>query len=479
MKQTSQKKRRAFQILIYVLVFVLVLISIKIFFWNEKVTNKPTLSSTSQISFLFHLDNELWLGQFKEGEKVPSLKKLIVGFDNQESVSPDRTKIAYLNKGYLKVYNLARHEEKELHQLFPQENLFIKEELMDFDNQYVRAIGSLSWSPEGERIAFVSAQDKQADLYIIDINGENLKRLTHDTLNEFNPVWSPDGKKIAFQTTKNFGTGADFLSTLVVINVEKGDSVRLAENGKLPDGHQFGPAQGINWINNKEFVFYAWNAWGVDGIWKANVMKKKITPLTTERGYEKPEWSPQAEKFAFPLKERGILLVNAKGETSVIDTPGTVYHTSWSKDGDKILLSVDLDYSKKDEEGKFNYELFVVNKDGSSPKEIVKEDTFIGHSLFSADSQKIIYTKRIFSPGMHTELWKKNINTMEIKKISVAEDIISLHLTPYGNYFIYTETQKKEDKIIYITYFAETETGEKEMILMNKKGGISPIFINN
>lgn len=56
------------------------------------------------------------------------------------------------------------------------------------------------WSPDGHRIAFVSARPDNigTDLYIIGVDGSGFRRLTDDTASKFGLAWSPDGKRIAF-----------------------------------------------------------------------------------------------------------------------------------------------------------------------------------------------------------------------------------------------------------------------------------------
>ncbi|MBN2306266.1 MAG: PD40 domain-containing protein, partial [Anaerolineae bacterium] len=56
------------------------------------------------------------------------------------------------------------------------------------------------WSPDGTQIAFTSdlAGHGNNDIYVMDADGSNLRRLTfHDADDEF-PAWSPDGTQIAF-----------------------------------------------------------------------------------------------------------------------------------------------------------------------------------------------------------------------------------------------------------------------------------------
>lgn len=64
-------------------------------------------------------------------------------------------------------------------------------------------IGSVSWSPDGERIAF-SAVDRggSSDLYVWDPAADALRRITNDAYDDRDPAWSPDGTTIAFSSDR-------------------------------------------------------------------------------------------------------------------------------------------------------------------------------------------------------------------------------------------------------------------------------------
>jgi TolB protein len=53
-------------------------------------------------------------------------------------------------------------------------------------------------SPDGEKIAFMSRREGNWDIYVIDTDGSNLRRLTASPAQDGLPAWAPDGNAIAF-----------------------------------------------------------------------------------------------------------------------------------------------------------------------------------------------------------------------------------------------------------------------------------------
>ena len=58
-----------------------------------------------------------------------------------------------------------------------------------------------SWSPDG-RIAFASNRDGNFEIYVMNSDGENLRRLTNHPDWDMHPSWSPDGR-IAFRSNRD------------------------------------------------------------------------------------------------------------------------------------------------------------------------------------------------------------------------------------------------------------------------------------
>ena len=98
------------------------------------------------------------------------------------------------------------------------------------------------WSPDGQHIVFVSTPSPKADdtmfngtVHIVDIESENVRKLTGHTAGESSPRWSSDGKQIAYlHSPAGYGQ-----KDLHIISAEGGTSTNLTatqldRNADLP-----------------------------------------------------------------------------------------------------------------------------------------------------------------------------------------------------------------------------------------------------
>ncbi|MEW5960856.1 MAG: FHA domain-containing protein [Chloroflexota bacterium] len=57
-------------------------------------------------------------------------------------------------------------------------------------------------SPDGSKIVFMSRREENWDIYVINVDGSGMQRLTDDPANDGLPTWSPDGNAIAFMSNR-------------------------------------------------------------------------------------------------------------------------------------------------------------------------------------------------------------------------------------------------------------------------------------
>lgn len=104
-----------------------------------------------------------------------------------------------------------------------------------------------AWSPDSRRIAFMSpstetgsVRDPNYDVFVVNVDGSELRRLTTWRGQDGWPDWSPDGERIVFTTSRNdrgqFLGGRQIHLSVYVMNADGSEQRRLVDTwSAFPD----------------------------------------------------------------------------------------------------------------------------------------------------------------------------------------------------------------------------------------------------
>lgn len=92
-----------------------------------------------------------------------------------------------------------------------------------------------TFSPDGSKIVFESERDENCEIYIMNADGSDQTNLTNNPVDDWNPKFSPDGSKILFLTSRD---GND---EIYIMNVDGSNQINLTRNEEKDLSPQFSP----------------------------------------------------------------------------------------------------------------------------------------------------------------------------------------------------------------------------------------------
>ena len=242
-----------------------------------------------------------------------------------------------------------------------------------------------SWSPDGTKIAFSARSGGDNEIYVMDTDGSNQTNITNHDGWDRAPSWSPDGTKIAFESNRD-GTGEIYV---------------MDADGSNPTNITNDPAWNSNASWSPDGTKIAFMSWP-DGNWEIYVMNSDGSNQTNitnnDADDDEISWSPDGTQIAF-TSFRGdnydIYVMDADGsnQTNITNKRFLLAdNPSWSPDGTKIAFtSYGVTTSTAIRSPYANYEIYVMNADGSNPTNITNNDAEDRLLSWSPDGTQITY----------------------------------------------------------------------------------------
>ena len=256
-------------------------------------------------------------------------------------------------------------------------------------------VSGLQLDHEGNNFVFSKTTggtgDNYEEIFTMAIDGSNLERLTDNNYLDVYPSWSPDGSRIAFLSKREIDLD------IYVIDADGSNTEKLYDSGTNDAD--------IHWIGDKICFTRNSQIWIVndDGLDPFQITNPSNAGqwgnANLPFGDYDPRLSPDGSRIVFerltddvsPHGNYDLYVINndGSGETAITDNGYTQGLASWSHSGNKIVYIV----SAIADEGK--YDIYMMNADGTDVHNIIPDyyqPLFLSHSaIFSIDDSKIFF----------------------------------------------------------------------------------------
>ncbi len=364
-----------------------------------------------------------------------------------------------------------------------------------------------AWSPDGQWIAYNGRLGEKSGLIVTRPDGSNAKFLaalqwTNSPLPSTGQsvTWSPDGKRIAFVSSvpgpeTPDATGDPVVITRYLYKPDAGEGfthfndnrrlhifvvdVASAQIRQLTDGTHY--EHSIDWSpKGDEIVFVSNRETNEDqffnyDIFTLTVADGSIRRLTsTESAEYRPRWSPDAKTIVYQATRRGltdlettmedthIWLINADGSnrreiSSMIDNrQGT---PAWSTDGKAVFFTV---------QDRGNVRLFRLPVAGGAPEAVVNEPGTVGGWSVSRDGS-LAYS--FASPTDLAQLYLKRANAATKRVTNLNADILTGKQIAEVDSFTFISNDNKYTIEAFLTKPLGMTPTSKHPLIVNIHGG--------
>lgn len=232
-------------------------------------------------------------------------------------------------------------------------------------------------SPDGQLIAVAAAKRDIANIYLVELDGRIKKKITTTGSNN-DPAFSPEGDRILYVSNRD-GDEELYLYTAATGEVEQ-----LTNNTARDFFPSFSPdGQEIVFVSNMDDI-HNWE------IYKINIIRRKITRLTKNKYWDGfPKFTQDGKSIVFSSRRNGsedIYIMNKNGGGQ------KVLYTSPADENDPVLHSGKL-YFKSDRDGE--WEIYQFNLENNLLVRLTYNGYPDWNPRISHDGSKLFISRKI------------------------------------------------------------------------------------
>lgn len=318
-----------------------------------------------------------------------------------------------------------------------------------------------SFSYDGKQVAFTSWHDGNPEVYVMNTDGSNVRRLTdHPAFDQY-PVFTPDGTAVAFQSNREDERIEIYLQDLIA------DTPPI----RITNSDTYTGLSSRSWSADGTRLLLYTNQNGKNRIFWADVEPSRVELVLSDESSDLsyPRIAPdgthilsQARLFDRSIELR---LTDLKaGRTKAIFKTGPNYPPDYSL---SPAFSPDATHIAFNDRVNGNSEIFVIKADGSGLRNLSNDPSTDTNPVFSPNGGEIIFSRDFYGKS---KLYRMDLDGGRQRRLTESEGYeINGGFSIDGSTLAFAADRQNEDSRGLDIYLLDLKHPSREVRLTNRR----------
>ncbi|MBW6481316.1 MAG: hypothetical protein K0B37_17960, partial [Bacteroidales bacterium] len=264
-----------------------------------------------------------------------------------------------------------------------------------------------------------------SQIFVTDINGSSHNQITHNNYHSWRPLLNPQNDYVGFLSSR------DLNPQLYTMDINGDNIIKLTN---VPTGGYFNKGVGFSWLPDGErLVFSSYNR--LYRINKDGTGLSVIVSINPERHFREVDWSPENDKIValtvgVNRYEARIVLMNTNGSGMVeivSGLQGALENPSFSSDGQHILYTYDVSENQSSDGRQLDARIFRYSRDSEEITDLSQHKPAGTNDLVprftNNDNQVVFYNARNLAGSSRNLYIMPPETTSANQRVLLAEDV--------------------------------------------------------